>query len=407
MGDHVSGAISYDLDDEDVDFDANFNLEETEYYSHEKLKSLIQAKGKSDISAIHINIRSLPSRIGDLTNTLSSLDFYPDIIGLSETKITIKANSHFNPCIPNYNFFQSQSSTCSGSVGVFVKNKFVVKVRNDLDITVPGLFETVWFDIEHNTRGKKSTFGIVYRHPGFTDIPFFQRKLDTTLHKLNRSKNSFFIMGDFNINSLHYDSFHNIKDFVDMVHTHSVVNLINKPTRFPIGAQLGSPALLDHFYTNQPNKINKVGLLVDDISDHFPIVTIISEKMKKIRESDVYPFIRDFRNLNKVALQNSLQNFCDDENDDLDTRVEKLHKHVLSCINIHIPLRNKTENEKKFELKPWISNSLKSSIIKRRKLYLLSRQVHPEQSQRKLTYNRYKKKLEKALFTALCNYFFG
>ena len=60
MSDHVSGTISYDLDDEDVDFDANFNLEETEYYSHEKLKSLLQAKRKSDISAIHLNIRSLP-----------------------------------------------------------------------------------------------------------------------------------------------------------------------------------------------------------------------------------------------------------------------------------------------------------------------------------------------------------
>ncbi len=43
-------------------------------------------------------------------------------------------------------------------------------------------------------------------------------------------------MGDFNINSLQYDEFSNVKDFVDMVHSHSIVNLINKPTRFPVGA---------------------------------------------------------------------------------------------------------------------------------------------------------------------------
>ncbi len=92
-------------------------------------------------------------------------------------------------------------------------------------------------------------------------------------------------MGDFNINSLLYDQFTCIKNFVDMIHSHSTVNLINKPTRFPVGAQLGSPTLLDHFYTNKPNKVRHVGLLVNDISDHFPIITIISEKMKVINKN--------------------------------------------------------------------------------------------------------------------------
>ena len=149
MDEHVSNTSVYNLDDEDIDFDANFNLEEIEYFSYEKWKSLLLSKNKNDISAIHVNIRSLPARISDLTNTFAILDFYPDIIGLSETKITSKTNTHFNPSIPNYTFFQSQSSTCSGSVGVFIKNSFVVKIRNDLHITVPGLFETIWFDVEH------------------------------------------------------------------------------------------------------------------------------------------------------------------------------------------------------------------------------------------------------------------
>ena len=77
----------------------------------------------------------------------------------------------------------------------------------------------------------------------------------------------------------------------------------------------------------------------------------------------------------------------------------------MSCIDKHIPFRNKTKKEKKFAMKPWISNSLKKSIVERRKLYLLSRISHPDQAQRKLTYNRYKKRLEKTLFAAQCNYF--
>ena len=181
-----------DMDDDDLDFDTNFNAEDTEYFSFNRWRNLLKNKRENDITAIHVNIRSLPARMVELNNTLASLDFNPDIIGLSETKLTTKTNSHYNPSIQNYNFFQSQSCTFSGSVGVFIKNSFVVKIRNDLDITVPGMFETVWFDLEHKNKKEKSTFAVLYRHPGFTDIPFFQRKLETSLEKINRTKNNFY-----------------------------------------------------------------------------------------------------------------------------------------------------------------------------------------------------------------------
>ena len=164
-------------------------------------------------------------------------------------------------------------------------------------------------------------------------------------------------MGDFNINSLHYDQFPCIRNFVDMIHSYSAVNLINKPTRFPVGAQLGSPTLLDHFYTNKPNKVRHIGLLVNDISDHFPIVAIISEKMK-VTNKDVYPYVRDFRNFNISDFQSSLSEFTDNEQNDLDTRFENFHNHILDCINRHIPLRKRTNKEKKFALKPWIPINL-------------------------------------------------
>jgi len=144
---------------------------------------------------------------------------------------------------------------------------------------------------------------------------------------------------------------------------------------------------------------------VNDISDHFPIVAIISEKIKKIQENEIYPFVRDFRKFSNDSFQNSLRDFSDDDSLDIDTRMVNFHNHMLSCINHHIPLRSKTKKEKKFSLKPWISNSLKRSITKRKELYTLSRENHPDQSARKRNYNKYKKKLEKTLFAAQCNYF--
>ena len=71
------------------------------------------------------------------------LNFTPDIIALSETNLTTKSNSYYNQKLPNYTYYYSKSNTKTGSVGVFIKNSFTVDIRYDLDISVPGIFETV------------------------------------------------------------------------------------------------------------------------------------------------------------------------------------------------------------------------------------------------------------------------
>ena len=94
-----------------------------------------------------LNISSLPLHFNELHTTLALLEYAPDI-ALSETRITTKVNSYYNPHLENYKFYQSQSNTIVGSVGAFIKNS-LVEIRDDLDITVPGIFETLWLDVEH------------------------------------------------------------------------------------------------------------------------------------------------------------------------------------------------------------------------------------------------------------------
>ena len=72
----------------------------------------------------------------------------------------------------------------------------------------------------------------------------------------------------------------------------------------------------------------------------------------------------------------------------------------MFCINKHIPLRKRTKKELKFALKPWISKGLKRSIIEKQRLYKLSRTNRPDKNVRINRYNKYKKKLQKALFAA-------
>ena len=372
------------------------DLQETEYYTYEKLMDVVKRNSENDITVFYANVRSLPKRGAKLNNTLAMLNFSPDIIALTETKITTKVNTYYNPYIENYTFYEStKSNTVSGGVGVFVKNSLHITIRDDLDLSVPGLFETLWFDVEPKQRGKRTTVGVFYRHHGITDIPYFERRLETSMSKLNANNTNYHLFGDFNINSLLYREEPNIKSFVDMMHANSAVNLINKPTRFPEGNQHGSPSLLDHYYTNSINLVKNVGLLIADISDHLPIFTTISMHAKKVSVNDLHPYIRDYSNFNSEAFNESIRRFNDIKTQSLDSRFYNFNVHLLTCINEHIPLRKRTKREIRFAMKPWISNGLKRSINERRRLYNLSRLDGPQKSVRVRKYNKYKKNLKR------------
>ena len=397
-----------EVDSEGLDM---LNTDENEYYSYAKLKNVISQNPEKALTIMSLNISSLPRHFNGLCTALNFLNFKPDIIGITETKITEKKNTYYQPYIKDYRYLPSPLSTSvCGSAGVFIKDSFDIDLRKDLDISVPGLFETVWFDINsnNNNRNKKITIGLVYRHPGVTDIPFFERRLEKNMSKLNCSNSNFYIFGDFNVNCLRYNEIPNIRSFVDMMHSNSAVNLVNKPTWYPIGAQRGRPSLLDHFYTNRVETVHNIGILANDISGssgHFAVVATISANAKKTKIQNIYPYIRSFRDFNLEDFNASLRDFQDNVGDNLDTRFEKLNAHILSCINKHIPLRKRTRKEMQFALKPWITYGLKKSILKRNRLFRLSHVSHPNRPTRVSKYNKYKKTLEKALFAAQCNYY--
>ena len=139
---------SYDPDD--------FGL--TEYYTDEKAANIMKKKRESEISVFYYNVESLPLHFTKLHTKLVMLNIKPDIIVLSETKITWVRNSYYKPDLEGYTFYQSQSSSTHGSVGVFINNSLDIVIRDDLDITVPGIFETVQFDVKHKFRCKIKLF---------------------------------------------------------------------------------------------------------------------------------------------------------------------------------------------------------------------------------------------------------
>ena len=359
-----------------------------------------------DLSILYINIVSLPLHMNDLQQLLSRFDKKPDVIALSETKITEKVNGHYHPHLDGYTFSQIKSTTFFGSVGIFVRNTLVCNIRKDLNCSEHRLYQMLWFEISCDEKNApKTTIGLVYRHNGFPDIPSFTSRMENIINKLNREKANFYIFGDFNINLLKINDIHNISSFVNSMHSHNALNLVNLPTWFPRGNQPGNPSILDHLWTNQPSRVNHIDLIEHPISDHRPMLCIVKLNKSIVKMTPNNYFIRDMDRFDIEAFNESLFNFpqITSSTPDLDKQFSELQTHISDCINKHAPLRKRTKKEKKFTAKPWISDCIQISIDNKNNLYQYLQKHDNAELKRK--YNKMKKTLKKTLIAAETNYY--
>ena len=65
-------------------------------------------------------------------------------------------------------------------------------------------FETLWIDIK-NSKSQNILCGCAYRHPN-TDVKKFNDYVNQTMQKISRENKLIFLMGDFNVNLLNYES---------------------------------------------------------------------------------------------------------------------------------------------------------------------------------------------------------
>ena len=90
-------------------------------------------------------------------------------------------------------------------------------------------------------------------------------------------------------------------DYLDTLLDLSFMPLITKATRITNYTS----TLIDHIYTNVPEKIITTGICLADIFDHLPIFCSIANKLPVTNETK---YIRDFSKFNNDAFINALAN---------------------------------------------------------------------------------------------------
>ena len=105
----------------------------------------------------------------------------------------------------------------------------------------------------------------------------FEDELEKLLSKIVKENKLFFLMGDINIDMLKMNQVPSVDKFMCQLFSSSLYPLITKPTRI----MDRSATLIDNILTNSLDDSNLRGILITDISDHFPVFTIKRDIMAK------------------------------------------------------------------------------------------------------------------------------
>ena len=129
---------------------------------------------------------------------------------------------------------------------------------------------------------KNVTIGVVYRPPD-RPIENLNEQLKPILDIIEDSKLPCYLLGDLNLNLLNYETHRETANNLDLLYNNNFVPIINRPTRITDR----SASLIDHIMCNNYGPSIKCyqGILLTDISDHYPVFHIAQYtdiKQKKI-----------------------------------------------------------------------------------------------------------------------------
>lgn len=233
--------------------------------------------GIEDIKILSFNICSLPLHFDVFQDQcLSECSVNFDVIGLCETRLNDNISQLY--IMSFYNAFHQNKGTSGGGVSIYLHTRFEGKIRHNISLQKPYI-ETLFVELIGNY---KYIVGMVYRPPNanFTE---FLKTLEDIIEQISSEENiPCFLMGDFNINLINHKE-NNVCNFANLLYSHSFFPTITKPTR----VTETSATVIDHNWINNIENYRESGVIYTDISDHFPVFTVIKLKDKPIFNSNI------------------------------------------------------------------------------------------------------------------------
>jgi len=338
------------------------------------------------IHFIHINIRSLTSKLSELRTFAQNTS--ASVIGISETWL----DSSFTDSeikIEGYTVLRADRNREGGGVCLYIKNNLAFNCRPDLnDENV----EALWIELLL-PRTKPIIIGVCYRPPKDNDfLDRFEKIIS-----LIRSDCEVMVLGDFNINILANKSYSLLKKYLDMLNMFYLKHLISEPTR--ISSTCSSA--IDHIFCNNTNKISQSGTINIGLSDHLLIYCTRKVVKGQVKHHNTVR-IRSLKRYTVDALLSAISSadwsnvYCSD----VDSAWTVFRTTFCTIIDYLAPVK---EVRLKARTEPWMCNEILDAIKERDNLLYRFRK-HQEPSVYK-EYCKSRNKIQRDIKKAKSDYF--
>ena len=354
----------------------------------------------SDLSLLHMNIRSLSCHYDELVSTLVNLEVNFDVVAVSEIWYTFDNPIQVNVEMPGYKLFLSQSHSQNGGVGLYIKSCLAPVHRTDLSIDSND-FETVWVEIE-NKHGKNYLFCCVYRHPS-SNLDQFSNYLQEILSNKAVVDKQLFILGDFNSDLLSYNTHAPTANFVNLLFSKQLLPYIVHPSR----VSRNSATLKDNIFSNVCDQETVSGNILMQITEHFPQILIV--KHGGITYKNLSYYQHDYSKLNAEKLQNDFLNlnihYLNDDSLTVNAKFNSFLSSLDKLVNKHAPLKKLSKNDIKLRNKPWVNTRIQKMIRVRDRLFRRARRTNDESV--KDLYKKIRNKVTSALKESKASYYYN
>ena len=200
----------------------------------------------------------------------------------------------------------------------------------------------------------------IYRKPG-SNIDTFCENVERIFEN-NPHNKTIFLCGDFNIDILKQDRHLSTKHFIDIIYSLGLYPLITKPTRIT----KDTATLIDNIFTNAIDKRTVNGILINDITDHFPVFSLCNYGVIK-KPTEMHIYVRDHTtdNLKCFAEDLDREKWGDITSaTNVDVAYDTFLSAFITKYEKHCPIRRINKKHVNNE-KPWITVGIRNACHKK------------------------------------------
>ena len=200
---------------------------------------------KNKLSLFHINVKSLPKHHDELELYINSLKFKFSVIALTEnwldeSKQDLFDRQGFN-CLHKF-----RKGKRGGGVSLYIENGIDFINRPDLEF-FDNEMESLFIETEGGSFNLSSNIiiAVVYRMPN-TSLDIFNDRIGNIMNIITRENKLCHFLGDLNIDLLKHENHSPTSEFLDIMYSYSMFQLITKPTR----VTKDTATRIDHIFTH-------------------------------------------------------------------------------------------------------------------------------------------------------------